>query len=211
MVFSGYAGCGEAGRPRKIRRLGYFSPSTSSFMALSVPPVSRRRLHKRRVSYEGFERSDGLFDIDARISDTKDHDYPLLAGLRRAGEPIHEMRVRVTIDRAFNIHAIEAQTDVMPYPGSCSRIGPSYGKLVGANLVNGFRKRLHELMGGVQGCTHITELLAYLPTAAVQTFAGLQREDDGMQKPFQLDRCHALETSTDTVRKFYPKWYRGAA
>ncbi len=63
----------------------------------------------------------------------------------------------------------------------------------------------------MHGCTHITELLSYLPTAAVQTFAGLTREDAGERKPFQLDRCHALETSSETVRRYYPKWYRGAA
>jgi hypothetical protein len=45
----------------------------------------------------------------------------------------------------------------------------------------------------------------------VQTFAGLTREDAGNHKPFQLDRCHALETSSETVRRYYPKWYRGAA
>jgi len=38
--------------------------------------------------------------------------------------------------------------------------------------------------------------------------AGLRRENEGENKPFQLDRCHALETTTDTVRRYYPKWYR---
>src|SRR5512134_2558258 len=161
-------------------------------MPLSTPNVSRQRLHERRVSYEGFQRSDGLFDIDAHIEDVKDHDFALLTGTRAAGEPIHEMHVRVTIDRDFNIHAVEARTDRMPYPGACDRIEPSYAKLVGANLISGFRKRLHDLMGGIHGCTHLTELLGYLPTAAVQMFAGLQREDNGTRKPFQLDRCHAL-------------------
>jgi hypothetical protein len=61
----------------------------------------------------------------------------------------------------------------------------------------------------VQGCTHLTEMLAFLPTAAVQTFAGLVREDAGDAKPFQLDHCHALATNTETVREYYPKWYRG--
>ena len=56
-----------------------------------------------------------------------------------------------------------------------------------------------------------TELLGSLPTAAVQMMAGLRRENEGETKPFQLDRCHALETTTDTVREYYPKWYRGAA
>jgi hypothetical protein len=67
-------------------------------------------------------------------------------------------------------------------------------------------------MGSVRGCTHLTEMLSSLPTAAVQTFAGLKRrEDEGAHKPFQLDRCHALDTTGDTVRRYYPKWYRGAA
>jgi len=180
-------------------------------MHLSPPTVARERLHLRRVTYEGFRRADGLFDIDAGLTDVKDHDCVLLSGVRPAGEPIHGMHVRVTIDAAFTIVAIEAHTEHMPYPGACDRIGPAYQKLVGANLVNGFRKRLHDTMGGVHGCTHITELLGYLPTAAVQTFAGLKREDEGADKPFQLDRCHALETSGDTVRKYYPKWVRGAA
>ncbi len=109
------------------------------------------------------------------------------------------------------IHDIEAITDRMPYPDACDRIGPAYRKLIGANLVSGFRKLLHDRLGTVQGCTHLTELLSYLPTAAVQTFAGLRRENDGDQKPFQLDRCHALETTTENVRRYYPKWYRGAA
>ncbi len=69
--------------------------------------------------------------------------------------------------------------DAMPYPDACDRVEPAYSKLIGANLVQGFRKRLHDDMGGVRGCTHVTELLGSLPTAAVQTFAGLRREDEG--------------------------------
>lgn len=181
-------------------------------MPLSAPATSRKRLHARRVTYEGWQRDDGLFDIEGHIVDTKDHDTTLLSGVRSAGEPIHDMWVRVTIDLGYTIHAIEAQTDRMPYPGGCDRIGPGYRALIGANLVNGFRKRLHDTMGHVRGCTHLTEMLNYLPTAAVQTFAGLrEREDEGADKPFQLDRCHALETTTETVRRYYPRWYRGGA
>jgi hypothetical protein len=160
-------------------------------MPLPSPPIPRQRLHERRVLYEGYRR-----------------DYELLTGVRPAREAVHDMSVRVTIDRAFNIHAIDVRTDAMPYTGACDRIEPTYGKLVGANLVRGFRKRLHDDMGGVRGCTHVTELLGALPTAAVQTFASLQREDVAEGKPFQLDHCHALATTSDTVRQYYPKWYR---
>ena len=107
---------------------------------------------------------------------------------------------------------LKVRTDGMPYPDACDLIEPAYGKLVGASLLHGFRKTLYDMMGGVRGCSHVTELLAQAPTAAIQMFAGLRREiEEGEDKPFQLDRCHALETTTDTVQKYYPQWYRGAS
>jgi DUF2889 family protein len=176
------------------------------------PAVPRKRLHERNARYEGFARDDGLFDVEAHLTDVKDHDQTLLTGLRRAGEPMHDMWVRLTIDTGFTIRAIEARMDALPYPGGCNRIEDAYRKLVGANLLRGFRKTLQDTFGGTLGCTHVTELLGYLPTAAVQMFAGLKkREDEGEHKPFQLDRCHALETTSEVVRRYYPNWYRGAA
>jgi hypothetical protein len=172
--------------------------------------VPRERLHCRTVTFDGFKRDDGLFDIEAHLVDVKDHDCALLSGVRPAGFPVHDMWVRVTIDANFTIIDIQAVTESMPYPGACELITPDYRKLVGANLVSGFRKHLHDALGGVRGCTHLTEMLVNLPTAAIQTFAGLRREDAGDQKPFQLDRCHALETTTENVRRYYPKWYRDA-
>ena len=34
-----------------------------------------------------------------------------------------------------------------------------------------------------------------------------EEREDG-RKPFQLDQCHALDTTSETVRKWYPKWHR---
>jgi Protein of unknown function (DUF2889) len=180
-------------------------------MPLAISPVVRTRLHTRRVSYEGFQRDDGLFDMEGHLTDIKDHDYALLTGVRAAGDAIHDMWVRITIGRDCVIRAIEVRTDRMPYPGACDQITSAYSALVGMSLLHGFRKSVHAAMGGVKGCSHLTELLAQAPTAAIQMFAGLMHEIDGDAKPFQLDRCHALETSTDTVRRYYARWYRGAA
>ena len=179
-------------------------------MTLS-PPAPREPLHTRSVVCEGFRRDDGLFDLEARLVDTKPQPYALMTGVRAPGDPIHDMVVRVTIDRGFTIHGVEATMPSVPYPGGCDAIAAAYAKLVGANLAKGFRAAVKERLGGVAGCSHLTELVGHLPTAAVQMFAGLVPEDDGRHKPFQLDRCHALESHSETVRRWYPKWYRGAA
>jgi hypothetical protein len=181
-------------------------------MPLPLSEIEREHTHTRRVRFEGYKRADGLWDIEAHLSDVKNHDYQLMTGVRRAGQPIHDMWIRVTIDRAFNIVDAVAASDAVPYPGGCEAIAPAYRKLVGLNLARGFRKAARERLGGIAGCTHLTEMLAGMPTAAIQTFAGEMPEsrDDGT-KPFQLDQCHALETTSETVRKWYPKWHRGEA
>jgi hypothetical protein len=181
-------------------------------MSLPVSEVERELTHTRRIRYEGYKRADGLWDIEAHLTDIKNHDYRLKTGVRRAGQPVHEMWIRITIDRRLTIVDAAASSDAVPYPGGCESIAPAYRKLIGLNLMKGFRKSAHELLGSVRGCTHLTEMLGGLPTAAIQTFAGeMPEEREDGSKPFQLDQCHALETSTETVKKWYPKWYRGKA
>ncbi|HZQ72330.1 MAG TPA: DUF2889 domain-containing protein [Burkholderiales bacterium] len=179
-------------------------------MPLPVTEVERELTHTRRVRYEGYKRKDGLFDLEAHLTDVKNHDVHMKTGVRRAGQPIHDMSLRITIDRHMNILDACAISDAVPYPDGCEHIAPAYKKLIGLNLVRDFRKSVRAQFGGVKGCTHITEMLGGLPTAAIQTFAGEVKEEraDG-KKPFQLDHCHALETSSETVRRWYPKWYAG--
>jgi hypothetical protein len=116
------------------------------------------------------------------------------------------------IDEAFNIVEAGSETRWMPYPGHCDDLGDAYGALVGLNLLQGFRAAVRERLGGVLGCTHLTEMTQVLPTAVVQAFAGEvldTREDNASgRQPFQLDRCHALRTDGPVVRTFYPRWYR---
>ncbi len=170
---------------------------------------SRTRSHTRSIFLEGYKRDDGLWDIEARLTDRKDHDYTLASGVRPKGEAVHDMQVCVTIDGQFNILAAGAAALAAPYPG-CAAIAPDYSAIIGLNLLRGFRRQVSDLFGGVKGCSHLTELLASLPTAAIQTFAGEVDETApvGGGQPYQLDRCHALETSSETVRRYYPRWYR---
>jgi hypothetical protein len=178
-------------------------------MPLPVTEVERELTHTRRVRYEGYKRSDGLWDIEAHLLDTKNHDFHLKTGVRRAGQAIHDMWLRVTIDRDLNIVDAQASMDAVPYPGGCEKIPPAYRKLVGLNLLRGFREKTWEMLGSIKGCTHLTELLAGLPTAAIQTFAGeMPEEREDGAKPFQLDRCHALRTDGETVKRWYPKWHK---
>src|SRR5437763_17001569 len=88
----------------------------SAPMPLPVSEVERELSHTRRVRYEGYKRADGLWDIEAHLLDTKNHDFNLKTGGRRAGLAIHDMWLRVTIDRAFTITDGLSSVDSVPYP-----------------------------------------------------------------------------------------------
>ena len=45
--------------------------------------------HVRSITAQAFEREDGLWDIEARLTDTKPRPIVLASGPRAAGEPVH--------------------------------------------------------------------------------------------------------------------------
>src|SRR5437763_7936918 len=133
-------------------------------MPLPIADVEREHTHTRRVRYEGYKRADGLWDIEAHLTDVKNHDLTMKTGVRRAGQPIHEMWLRVTIDRSLTILNAVAVSEAVPYPGGCESIAPAYRRLIGLNLIRDFTKQTRAIFGSVKGCTHITEMLRGLPT-----------------------------------------------
>jgi hypothetical protein len=178
-------------------------------MPLPPPTATRTPVHTRRLRFEGYKRADGLWDIEAHLTDIKPADYRLASGVRPAGLPIHDMWLRLTFDRDLTILDAVALTDAMPYPPYCANANPDYRKLIGLKLARGFRKAVQERFHDVAGCTHLNEMLGQFPSAAVQTMA-FDRVDnaDASTRPFQLDRCKGLDTTGEGVRRFYPRWYR---
>lgn len=186
---------------------------------MASPPAhpERQLKHRRSIDVAVYACGQGRWEVEARLVDVKARDYPLAGGVRRAGDPVHDMTLRLVIDEQMNILAAGAQTDWMPYPGHCDAYGDAYGRLVGLNLMQRFRQSVKERLGGIQGCTHLTEMAQVLPTAVVQAFAGevLDTQEGGQaqtdRQPFQIDRCHALRADGEAVRTYYPRWYRADA
>jgi len=180
-------------------------------MPFSEGSPRRTHIHTRTVRFEGYRRDDGLYDIEGRLIDVKPIPVQLASGEVPAHSHVHDMWIRLTIDPKLNVLAAEVVIDAQPYTGYCETIAPNYHRLVGTNLGKGFRKAVSNLLGSVQGCAHLNEMLGQFPTAAIQTMAGERRDtDDTHGKPFQLDRCHALDTRGEAVRRYYPRWYRDA-
>jgi len=171
-------------------------------------PTPRTPAHTRKVTFSGFEREDGLWDIEAVLLDTKDVPFSV-PGERtwQPGEPIHHMAVRLTVDTRLVVQDIQVVMDESPHH-ECPQAMPPMQALVGARLSSGWRRTIEEKLGGVQGCAHLRELLFNMATAAFQTIPGVFEVKSPEVPPPNLNRCKAWRTDSDLVARRYPMFFQ---
>lgn len=194
-------------------------------------PAAREALHTRRYDFRGYRRTDGLFDIEGRMVDTKDYAFPNeWRGIVQAGDPVHDMRIRLTLDDHFVVQDVAVITAASPF-AICGDITPAFDALKGATVAKGWSRALRDNFTGVHGCTHHVEMLRAMGTVAFQTIfgyrekakrdaahdAGYPRSEDPAtdstprKRPAFLDTCHALASDGEVVRTHWPQFYEPAA
>ncbi len=196
------------------------------------PPAEREVQHTRSIEINGYRRSDGLFDIEAHLTDVKSFGQTNFdRGFIDAGEPIHDMWLRLTLNDTMEIVAAEAVSDKTPYM-MCPTAAPNFSRLVGLRVKAGFLREANHLVGGAVGCTHLRELLQQMATTAFQAInpAKVRREmqangegqPPGSDKvdaritekmggaPKILNTCLAYSQDGPLVKRRWPHLYTGA-
>ena len=194
------------------------------------PPVAREHLHTRSIALHGYKREDGLFDIEASLTDTKTYDFANHdRGNVTAGTPLHGMLARMTVNEAMLIVRFEAVTQYGPF-NICPDAAPLFERLAGLSIGRGFIKAANERIGGVHGCTHLRELLGQMGTVAFQTMFAMRRKPAvpldtptatetaapatasvdvpvPAKKPLLLGTCLAYAPSSPVVQRQYPEFF----
>jgi hypothetical protein len=158
----------------------------------------RKLLHTRVIQLRGYEREDGLIDIEAHMTDTKPYTFSNIErGTIPAGDPLHEMWLRLTIDQSLTIQAVQAAMDSTPH-SVCPAIIPNFQRLVGISIAKGFLKAAAQQLGGIDGCTHLRELLAQMGTVAYQTMFSIRghRKPEDPSDPTKPRRIPAMLLNT---------------
>jgi len=172
--------------------------------------INRKLIHERNIQCRGYLRDDGLWDIEAHLTDEKSHNmHSDERGEIVAGDKIHDMWLRLTVDETLLIHHAEASTELAPY-SICSGANPWYQKLEGKKIAPGWNLMVKKLFIGVNGCTHLTELLGVIATVSIQTmfpYLGMQKKDDEMPRklpPGLANSCHGYNTKGEIIARFWP-------
>lgn len=178
--------------------------------------VTREELHLRRIDMRGFRRSDGLYEVEGRVTDRKQHDFKSPNGFKRvpAGEPIHDMGVVLVFDEHMTVHEVRAFTGSAPYD-SCFEAPATLQVLVGLRLASGWGSEVRKRLSGAACCSHLKEILAPMATVAYQTLTVLRSSQPDILNtqgvPVKIDSCYAYSRNRDVVRRKWPTYYTGPA
>lgn len=179
------------------------------------PAATREEeLHFRRIDMRAWRRSDGLFELEGRVTDRKPFDFEPWHDAGHAvptGEPIHDMGVRLVYDRDLCIHGVETFTEAAPY-GECPDGGRALQTLVGVRMASGWNKEVRSRLGGPRACTHLMELLIPMATTAFQSLSVVNRgrvdRVDADGRPLKIDSCYAYGAERELVRMHWPQFHR---
>lgn len=161
---------------------------------------------------QGYRRSDGFYELEARVTDRKPHAFTTPDGEAvPARQPIHDMGVRLVFDVDLVVHAVETFTDAAPY-ADCPEGGRALQALKGMKIGRGWSREVRSRLGGARSCTHLMELLIPMATAAYQSLTAVRRNEaerrDASGRPLKIDSCYAYAAHREIVLRRWPEFHR---
>lgn len=172
---------------------------------MTEPAVQRDLVHTRDVSCASYRRSDGLWDIEGRLTDARAE--PLKTALLdlAPGAPMHALELIMVIDLDLAIHDLRPRFEAAATT-ECHQIGGNYRKLIGTRIASGFSRQLRDAVGQEAGCTHMTTLLQAMATAAVQALWHDRPETRDKMPEWLVGSCHGYRAAGRAVALMGPEF-----
>lgn len=177
----------------------------------------REHIHTRTITINAFRRKDGLMDVEGCIIDVKPFPHQLMDTSRKAGEPVHNLSIRITLDDSLTVKDAVASMDRGAHD-MCPQAEPNFSNIIGLQIGPGWNKKIKAAMSPGLGCTHIIEMLAQMASGAMQA-SWSRKPDDKVEELTEehremgagmLNSCYPYREASPWVKKHFPDSYIAA-
>jgi hypothetical protein len=178
--------------------------------------TERELVHVRQITCRAFRLQNGWLEIEAGLTDEKGQQVAFRSRPPvQPGSRMHGMSLLLTVDTEFMIRDVRVSTLIAPW-AMCGGTDEAYRKLIGLRIGPGFSQQMKKLVGGVEGCTHVTELVAQAANTYMQASwpdriaRQMAIAADPRQWPDQsavgfVNHCHAWRQDGETLVQEYPE------
>ena len=130
----------------------------------------KENIHTRNIKISTFESSQGGIIVEGELIDDRLKSGYSPTGEERPPQIVHHMKIRMWLDgQPLSIKEIEAEMPGIPHK-ECGETRKSLDRIKGMSIVTGFTMRIKDILGGVNGCAHLTSLLTSMAPAAIQGY-----------------------------------------
>jgi Protein of unknown function (DUF2889) len=185
--------------------------------ARAFEDVEREEMHHRQIDLRFYKRSDGLFEVEGRLVDTKTHPFrrQLASEDTLPGTALHDITVRLVLDDSLHVRDAVAFMPVTPF-AVCTGATKTLTVLKGLRIGAGWNKRVRELLGGAASCNHIAEMLGPMATVALQGLAPQRQAafNDPANEALRLGKvnsCFAYAAHREVVARLWPHLHKPSA
>jgi hypothetical protein len=141
-----------------------------------------RKLHTRTIEVNTYEYDAGRLVVEGALKDLRWQDHYLATGEKKPPGVLHGMIIHLLVNiRTLEIEDVHVEMPDTPRE-ECLETRGSIERVKGMRIAGGFTLKVKEMLGGIQGCSHLLALLTAMAPAAVQGFAAhILRDDTGLK------------------------------
>ncbi len=139
-------------------------------MSLLKNTAKENRIHQRVLDMSSYALDDEKIVVEGSLRDERFRPIYELSGQKREEGVIHHMVIRILVGGVpLRILDAEAEMPHVPLP-LCVTTRESVKKIIGLKIKSGFGEKVHKLIGGVEGCAHLTHLLTVMVQEALHGY-----------------------------------------
>ena len=176
----------------------------------SIESRKGEKLHTRHMDIATYEGGDNHIVVEGRLRDDRLISTYHISGRKRPPQIVHHMVVQICIDCTdLSIKDIHVDMPEVPHQ-ECDQTAASLGKLKGMRIVPGFTAKVKRLLGGTQGCLHVTTLVLAMAPAILQGFwtfrsrtPDIENISAGLIENYLLDTCRVWRKDGPLARRLF--------
>lgn len=162
----------------------------------SIERRKGEKIHTRHMEISTYDGGDNHIIVEGRLQDDRLISTYHISGRKRPPQNVHHMCIQMCIDcSGLSICDIHVEMPGVPHE-ECIQTAESLQKLKGMRIVPGFTSKVKKLLGGKQGCLHLTTLVLAMAPAILQGFwafrsrtPDIKNLSSGLIENYLLDTC----------------------
>ena len=163
-----------------------------------------KKLHTRTIEVNTYEYGAGRLVVEGALKDLRWQDHYLATGEKKPPGVLHGMIIHLLVNvRNLEIEDVHVEMPDTPRE-ECLETRGCIARVKWMRIAGGFTLKVKEMLGGIQGCSHLLALLTAMAPAAVQGFAAHILRDDTELKSTWAGLSRFLEDTCWVWRKDGP-------